>query len=109
MGWGMGIEIDEQFDNRQKSMSLPGIRTVFHFWVVCEYLGTKTLSCVCICIFIYFFVAVSLKKKKRKIKCVHVFPPFSHLIQCGLENIRRAESLNGNPLFSKVSLLLQPF
>lgn len=90
-------------------MSVPGIRTVFRFWVVCEYLGTKTLSCVCICICIYFFVAVSLKKKKRKTKCVCVFPPFSHLIQCGLENIRRAESLNGNPLFSKVSLMLQPF
>ena len=69
MGWGMGIEIDEQFDNRQKSMSLPGIRTVFHFWVVCEYLGTKTLSCVCIFICIYFFVAVSLKKKKENKMC----------------------------------------
>ena len=90
-------------------MSVPGIRTVFHFWVVCEYLGTKTLSCVCICICIYFFVAVSIKKKKRENKMCMCFPPFSHLIQCGLENIRRAESLNGNPLFSKVSLMLQPF
>lgn len=32
---------------------------------------------------------------------MYVFFSFSHLIQCGLENIRRAESLNGNPLFSK--------
>lgn len=31
-----------------------------------------------------------------------LFSSPSHLIQCGAENIRRAESLNGNPLFSKV-------
>lgn len=54
-------------------MSVPGIRTVFRFWVVCEYLGTKTLSCVCICICIYFFVAVSLKKKKKGKQNVYVF------------------------------------
>lgn len=31
-----------------------------------------------------------------------LFSSHSLLIQCGAENIRRAESLNGNPLFSKV-------
>lgn len=57
-------------------------------------------SCISVRVYLFFV---------EKIKHVRVFPPFSHSIQCGVENIRRAESLNGNPLFSKVSIALQPF
>ena len=45
-------------------MSGPG--TVFHFWVVWEHFGTKTLSCVCVCVFIYLIFCSSFFKKKEK-------------------------------------------
>lgn len=110
MGLGVGIEIDEQFDNRGVKINVCAwSQDCFSFLGGLQILGYQDFE-LCVYLYVYlFFCSSFFKKKKRKIKCVCIFPPFSHLIQCGLENIRRAESLNGNPLFSKVSLMLQPF
>ena len=110
MGWGVGIEIDEQFDNKEVKINVYAwSQDCFSFLGSLQILWYQDFE-LCVYLYVYlFFCSSFFKKKNRKIKCVCVFPLFSHLIQCGLENIRRAESLNGNPLFSKVSLMLQPF